>query len=202
MKKTAILSVLLILLFVMTACGTKSSNAAAANSISSANELAIGILNLEGTSQAIDSKSAAQLLPLWQLLDELSVNASAAPEEIAAVVGSIQAGMTAEQINAIDKMQLTDLNVVLAAQGSGSANSTVAISAGSTKSAQTSTGSAGQGTVLTSTLGGPPPGEITGGPGPSGNSQQNTSTSKSSSGTGTTSLIQQVIQLLQSKIQS
>jgi len=165
----------------------------------SANELALGILNLEGTGQAVDSKSAAQLLPLWQLMDELSVNASASPEEIVAVVGSIKAAMTAEQINTIDKMQLTDLSVVLAAQGRGSTNSTSAIS---TKSAQTSTGSTGQGTVLTSTLGGPPPGEITGGPGPSGNSQQNTSTIKSSNGTGTTSLVQQVIQLLQSKIQS
>jgi hypothetical protein len=200
MKKSSILSVLIMALFLLTACGTKSSTTSTANSIMSASELALGTLNLEGTSQAVNSQAAAQLLPLWQLLDELSTNASAAPQEITAAVDSIRATMTSEQITAIHNMQLKEIDVVLAAQGSGSASTGGSTSANSNKTTQVS---AGAGAVLAGAGGPPPDGGIAGGPAPSGNSQQKTAAStKSSSGTGTASLIKQVIQLLQSKIQS
>ncbi len=204
MKKTSLFSIVIVSLFLLTACGAKSSTATGSTAktalMAPAYKLAAGTLNLEGTSQSIDSKSAAQLLPLWQLLDELNTNDAAAPQEITAVVASIQAAMTAEQIKAIQAMQVTPLDVVLAAQGTGSSSTAVASSSSGSKSAQASSGAV----VNLTGAGGPPmDGGVAGGPGPGGNSQQRTSTtSKTSSGTGSTSLIKQVIQLLQSKIQS
>lgn len=43
-------------------------------------ELAAKTLRLEEIDQPIDAEMAAQLLPLWQLMDELSTNGSTAPD--------------------------------------------------------------------------------------------------------------------------
>jgi hypothetical protein len=70
-------------------------------------KLALGTLKLEGTELAVASEQAADLLPLWQVLNTLSASDSAAPDEIAAVTQQIQETMTSEQLTAIDKMGLT-----------------------------------------------------------------------------------------------
>ena len=69
--------------------------------------LAIGTLKLEETDQAIASDQAADLLPLWQVLNSLTTSDTAPPEEIEAILEQIQETMTAEQLAAIEAMDLT-----------------------------------------------------------------------------------------------
>lgn len=83
------------------------------DALSLRNQLALGVLRLEGTADAVTSAQAAQLLLLWQALGALDASSTAAPEEIAAVQNQIIAAMTPAQIAAVDQLQLT--NAVLQA---------------------------------------------------------------------------------------
>ncbi len=156
--------------------------------------LATGTLKLEGTDQAIDSASAATLLPLWQLLQELSTSSTAAPQEITTVVNEIQLNMTAAQLKAIDAMS--------ADQGQLTASN----SAASAAAGKTSTGAASQpadmmgGPALGGMLGGAPM-DAGGGPLPSVSAQSSTSAVSSSGTSAAPAAIQQVIQLLEKKAQ-
>ena len=185
---------------VLTACtsgnSSTSSSSTKADSMASAMKLALGTLKLEGTEQAVDSQAAAQLLPLWQLLDELDNNASAAPAEFTAVTEEIQMTMTPAQIKAIEAMELTQADVVATSNGSGS--TTVTTSA--TPSAGGQNISAGAAPLMG---GGAPGGGMPpdgGGPMPGGNAQSSASSSKTSS-TSQPTLIKQVIRLLENKAQ-
>jgi hypothetical protein len=69
--------------------------------------LILGTFKLEKTDFAIDSAQAAGLLPLWKALRSLSESETVASEELQAVINQIQDTMTAEQIAAIETMDLT-----------------------------------------------------------------------------------------------
>ena len=187
-------------IFVLTACTSGSSKAssstAKADSIAPALRLALGTLKLEGTEQAVDSKTAAQLLPLWQLLDELDTNGSAAPAEFTAVTEEIQLTMTSTQIKAIDDMQLTQQDVASASQSSGSTNA-----ASSTAASGAQVAAAGANLIVGGGMpgGGVPPDG--GGPMPGGNAQQSAASPKTASSTSQPTLIEQVIRLLENKVQ-
>jgi len=188
-------------IFVLTACTSGNSNTSSStaktDSMSPALELALGTLKLEGTEQAVDSKAAAQLLPLWQLLDELDNNASAAPAEFTAVTEEIQLTMTSAQIQAIDDMQLTQEDVAAASQTART--STIASSSAASGGGQNV--SAGVGPIMGGNM---PAGGMPldgGGPMPGGNNQNNAASSKAASSTSQPTLIQQVIRLLQTKVQ-
>ena len=154
-------------------------------------KLAQGTLNLETTDLAIDAASAAQLLPLWQLLQELSASGSAAPEEISAVVEEIQLNMSAAQIQAIESMEFTQ-----AAVGAPPASSASAAD-GTTAQAV----SAAAGPMMGDMPAGdaPPDG---GGMPPAGDFQSTTSTTRASSAGSSPAVIRQVIHLLETKVQS
>ncbi len=179
-------------LVIIAALAVMASKVLAVGSSSSSNvltpglQLAAGTLNLEGTSQAVDAAQAAKLLPLWELLAQLNSSGNAAPEEITATIQAIKLDMTAAQISAIDAMPASDLNV-----GSAGA-STASRTASSTKT----TSAAASNPMLGGDLGGAP---IDGGPMPSGSSQSSASTKATTSVSGP---IQQVIELLKSKVQS
>jgi hypothetical protein len=205
MKKISLLSILLAFALFATACGsagttTGNSSANATDSMTPALQLALGTLNLEGTDQAIDAEMAAQLLPLWQLLNELNANGSTATQEVTAVIGQIKATMTSGQVRAIDNMQISQKDISAAVQNGGATSTSVLTS---TTSAQNS---AGGGVPPSSDAGGMPSGGMppdaggaAGGPGMSGSvlSAQN---SQSSGNTSSNSLIEQVIKLLESKM--
>jgi len=70
-------------------------------------KLAVGILLLEDTDLAVDAEEAAQLLPLWKAVRSLSSSDTAAQEEIQALYDQIQETMTAEQVGAIEAMEIT-----------------------------------------------------------------------------------------------
>lgn len=115
MKKTIFLTLLLTLL--LAACGANTDAASDTDSglqsdsnareLPLSTKLALGTLKLEKTELAVASEQAADLLPLWQVLNTLIASDSAAPDEIAAVTQQIQETMTPEQLTAIDEMGLT-----------------------------------------------------------------------------------------------
>ena len=122
MKKTT-LTILIILMLTLAACGASDETGSGAVSSNGPlpvqTQLLIGTFELEGSDQAVTAEQAAKLLPLWQVLQDLSANDAAAQEEIDALVEQIQETMTPEQMQAIAAMQLTqeDIFAVMQEQG-------------------------------------------------------------------------------------
>ena len=82
-----------------------------ADATSLRNQLALGILRLEGTPQAVTPAQAGALLPLWQTLQTLAGSSVAAPEEIEALQDQIVASLADEQVAAIAALQLTNADL-------------------------------------------------------------------------------------------
>ena len=122
MKK---ITILMVLMLTLTACGTASSGTQQAasgqpdRSLPIQEQILIGTFKLEGTSQAVTAQQAAQLIPLWQVYKDLSSSDTAAQEEIDGLVQQIQDTMTPEQMQAITDMNITrqDLFTVMQDQG-------------------------------------------------------------------------------------
>ena len=72
------------------------------------NQLLLGILRLEETPQAVTAEQAPELTTLWQAFATLNDSGTAAPEEIEAIQNQIIAALTAEQVNAVAAMHLTN----------------------------------------------------------------------------------------------
>ena len=79
-------------------------------------QLAVGIMQLEGTENAVTPEQAKMLLPLWQALQGDTLQSDA---EADAALKQIEGAMTAEQLAAIAALQITfeDMGVWLQAQG-------------------------------------------------------------------------------------
>jgi len=136
MKKTMQVMILIVLVLMLAACGSSSAQLAENNlqsvdeNIGSVSEqvsepqgtwepgsmqfevplqtlLILGTFKLEDTDQAIQAEQAKELLPLWQVLKNLLESETVAREEIDALVNQIAETMTAEQMQAIEAMQLT-----------------------------------------------------------------------------------------------
>lgn len=67
-------------------------------------KLAVGILKLEGTSLAVTPAQAKILLPLWTALKALSTNNNTTTDEINALFQQMQGSLTPDQVAAIQKM--------------------------------------------------------------------------------------------------
>lgn len=82
-------------------------------------QLAYGTLKLADTSNAITPDQAKTLIPLWQAVISLSGDTTTATEELTAVQDQITATLTAEQLQAIAGMQITntELSVFYAEYG-------------------------------------------------------------------------------------
>ncbi len=87
--------------------------------LTASSKLAIGSFKLEASDLAITSEQAAELLPLWQVFQQLSSSDTAAQAEIDALVEQIQETMTPGQIAAIDEMNLTQQDVFATMQEQG-----------------------------------------------------------------------------------
>jgi len=130
MKKTIFFTLILTLL--LTACGgnteptTGTDNGTQSDPNSQdlplATKLAVGTLKLEGTELAVAPDQAANLLPLWQVFNNLSSSDTAAPEEITAITAQIQETMTPEQMQAIEGMGLTNQDIFASMQELGISN--------------------------------------------------------------------------------
>lgn len=128
MSRKRILFILILFALGMTACGGASnatasgsapSSDAAATTLSTPMKLVLGSFRLEGTEQAITSEQAADLLPLWRVYQSLSESDTAAQVELDALLEQIQETMTAEQMSAIQAMQLTreDMRAIMEERG-------------------------------------------------------------------------------------
>ncbi len=80
------------------------TGAGPSGTLTGTNKLALGTLRLEGTDNAVTPAQAAQLLPLWQMLQGGSLQSD---QETEAVVKQIEGQMTPAQMTAIDTMALT-----------------------------------------------------------------------------------------------
>ena len=133
MKKIIFLTLILTLL--LTACGGSTETASSTNTdtqfdpnsreLQLSTQLAIGTLKLKETDYAVASDQAAELLPLWQVLNSLSTSDSAAPEEVTAITEQIQETMTPEQLQAIEAMELTGEDIFTTMQELGLTNAQV-----------------------------------------------------------------------------
>jgi hypothetical protein len=132
MKKW-IISMILLCISILTACGGSSASANAAapaapaaaanptgqafqqvtstylnrsydNALSITMQAALGTMKLEGTNNAITPDQAAKLLPLWQATQSDAIQN---PTEINAVYKQIESTMTPAQMQAIAAMKLT-----------------------------------------------------------------------------------------------
>jgi hypothetical protein len=94
-----------------TGTSTDRLNTNYANALPVETQLVLGTLKLEGTSQAVDSATGAQLIPLYTLLEQMTTSGTAAQAEIDAVLEQIQGTMTPAQIQAIAAMKLTQTDM-------------------------------------------------------------------------------------------
>ncbi len=131
MKKIICILTVLAIAMVLGACsqaGTQTAQTGSSTSLSMATELLVGTLKLEETDQAVTSTQAKQLLPLWQTLQSLSTSSTAATEEINAVVDQIKSTMTADQMDKITAMNLTQSDVTALMSQNGPTASGTAVS--------------------------------------------------------------------------
>ena len=82
-----------------------------ADAASLRNQLAFGTLKLEGTPNAVTTEQAKTLIPLWQAVISLSGDTTTASEELTAVQDQIVSALTAEQLQAIAAMHLTNADL-------------------------------------------------------------------------------------------
>lgn len=90
-----------------------------ADAASLRNQLAFGIMKLDGAPNAVTPEQAGKLVPLWQAVIALSGDTTTAEEELTAVQDQIVETLSAEQLQAIAAMQITntELNAFYADYG-------------------------------------------------------------------------------------
>jgi hypothetical protein len=190
--KKLFLAILTTLTLILTACGSSQTpQAGPANqdrTLPLATQLIVGTFKLDGTAQAVTAEQAKELLPMWQVYQDLLTSDNAAQEEIDGLVSQIQDTMTAEQTQAITAMNLTqrDIFTLMEERGLGMGGSQRNNSSGGTS---TGNGSNFPGGGFVPPDGGMPGGGFPpdGGGFPGGNqSQRNSSSSQSGTNTTTT----------------
>jgi len=84
-------------------------------------QLIVGTLQLDESETGVTREQAAELIPLWKAVRSLSSSDITAQAELEALMDQIQETMTAEQLQAIAAMQLTqeDLFAVIQELGIG-----------------------------------------------------------------------------------
>ena len=74
-------------------------------------QLAFGIMQLDGTPNAVTPEQAKTLIPFWQAVIALSGDSTTASEELTAVQDQIVATLTAQQLQSIAAMQITNADL-------------------------------------------------------------------------------------------
>jgi hypothetical protein len=167
---------LIVLTIVLSACSNSSASttlASTENGLPIAAQLAVGTLKLAGTNQAVTAEQAEVLVVYWETYKQLTQSETAAQAEYDGLIAQIEETLSAEQLQAITEMNITQQDVFASMQGV-----TVTTSSSSTVSA--SSRSAGDGTMP---AGGPP---ADGGAPPDGGMPADMAGAASSSGTDQT----------------
>ncbi|MBN2086313.1 MAG: hypothetical protein JW748_13925 [Anaerolineales bacterium] len=132
MKRTNIPAFIILaaLMLGLTACGGGTAPAGGAgtavrlnteyeNALPAESQLILGTLLLEDTENAVTPEQAEALLPMWMMMKELTVSDTAATQEKGGLIEQIQETMTAQQIQAIAEMKLTQEDVFAYMQKAG-----------------------------------------------------------------------------------
>jgi hypothetical protein len=128
MKKISTITLFLVILL-LAACGgntpadtandapASALNLDYANALPLRNQLALGTLRLEDNpAVSVTPEQATQLLPLWQALRNLTGSGTSATAEVNALLAQIEGELTAEQLDAINAMALTQADIQAVAQ--------------------------------------------------------------------------------------
>lgn len=127
MKKISLM-ILTIFILILTACsGTSNTSPStsgqstdiAATELPTVSKLVVGSFKLEDTDLAITSEQAIELLPVWQVYQEVSTSDTAAQAEIDALIEQAQETLTSKQMDAINAMNLTQQDVFTIMQERG-----------------------------------------------------------------------------------
>jgi hypothetical protein len=118
-----------LLLFGLAACGGQGTAAGIhaagmltadyQNALPVESQLILGTLLLENSENAVTADQAAELLPLYQMLQDLESRDTAATQEKGGLIEQIQETMTKEQIQAISAMQLKEQDAIQYVQKAG-----------------------------------------------------------------------------------
>jgi hypothetical protein len=145
----------------------------------------LGTFKLDQTDTPIDAQEAEELLPLWKALRSLSQNDTTAAEELQALITQIQSTMTPEQVNAIQKMNLSMQDVQSISQELGLGLGAGGGAANGSADSQANTQTSGTGSPPAGDFGGGPDGIAgAGGPPSAGVDTQAIQTALSSSNSG------------------
>lgn len=108
-KNISIVIGLVAVALLVAACSTAAN---AANTPLTADvKLMVGTMKLDGTANAVTATQASTLLPLWQAYQALVNSSTSAQAEKDAVINQIKADMTADQLKAIDAMNLKQSDI-------------------------------------------------------------------------------------------
>jgi hypothetical protein len=106
-KKIFVIVIGLIVFAIVLAACSKTSTAASA-ALAEDTKLMVGTMKLDGTAQVVTADQANTLLPLWQAYQSLANSSTAAQAEKDALLKQIKGAMAADQIKAIDAMNLKE----------------------------------------------------------------------------------------------
>ncbi|BCY18538.1 MAG: hypothetical protein GYA12_15630 [Chloroflexi bacterium] len=118
------------------------SSTAQAQTLPVESVVGIGIIKLEGTDNAIDAETAADLLPLFKALKALSNNSNTSVAEIKALNTQIKNTLKANQLAAIENLKITSADVTKLLQENGLTSSS-SLSSGSSSSSSRNNGGFG-----------------------------------------------------------
>ncbi len=93
------------------AAGGQNAPQAPSGGMAGQNQLAAGTLKLEGTDQAVTAEQAKTLLPLWQEVKTLLADSNTTSDQLQAAYQKIKDSMTSDQVQAIDKLSLTQADL-------------------------------------------------------------------------------------------
>jgi hypothetical protein len=130
-QKVLVLFCSIVFTFSLVACGANTIQASttpdanttadtsSATSLSQVNKLLVGTLKLKDSEQAVIAEQAAKLLPLWRAYRSLSTSQTSAEAEVKALLTQIESTMTADQIKAIDALNLNSTDMMDLMQSMG-----------------------------------------------------------------------------------
>jgi hypothetical protein len=154
-KKNLFLLCAIILIFNLTACSaiqlpwasastssTQTSSLANFSGQPVKNKLAVGMLQLEGSDLAITPAQAKELLPLWKAVKSLSKDSNTTSDEMAALYVQIEGVLTANQVKAIENLDMStgDLTALVQKYESQTSVSSSSPSTTTSQSAQSAQG--------------------------------------------------------------
>jgi len=151
-KKTAIISIFLALVVILSACSSATSASSSSqsqqinpSSLTLQEKLGLGILKLDGTSQAVTASQASTLLPLWKAVKSLSASDITSPAEMTALYQQIEDSLTSAQVQAIKNLNLTqsELTYMIEQQSTGIGTSSSSSSSSASSSVQSQAGGFG-----------------------------------------------------------